>query len=105
MAPVRMVLRIFDVEHGACAMLAAPNDAIAMIDCGHNSTTGSRPSTYLRNTIGRSYLDYLLITNADQDHLGDLSTLHASGIHIKHLMTNSLVPPATLRWMKQQCGP
>jgi beta-lactamase superfamily II metal-dependent hydrolase len=100
-----MVLRVFDVEHGACTMLAGPTDAIAMIDSGHNSTTGWRPSTYLRDKLGRSYLDYLLITNADQDHLSDLSTLHESGIHIKHLMTNVLVPPATLRWIKEQSGP
>jgi len=37
---VKIVLRIFDVEHGASAMLAGSNDALAMIDCGHNSTTG-----------------------------------------------------------------
>jgi beta-lactamase superfamily II metal-dependent hydrolase len=102
---VKMVLRIFDVEHGACTMLAGPNDAMAMIDCGHNRTTNWRPSLFLRNTVGRSYLDYLLITNADQDHLSDLSTLRESGIHIKHLMTNTQIPPATLRWLKQQSGP
>jgi beta-lactamase superfamily II metal-dependent hydrolase len=105
MTTVKMVLRIFDVEHGACTMLAGPNDAIAMIDCGHNSTTGWRPSVFLRKKIGRSYLDYLLITNADEDHLSDLSTLRESGVDVRHLITNTWVPPATLRWMKQQSGP
>src|SRR5262249_30177290 len=102
---VNMVLRIFDVEHGACAMLAGPNDAMAMIDCGHNSSTGWRPSEFLRNEVGRSYLDYLLITNPDQDHLSDLSTLQESGIFIRNLMTNWQVSPAELRWIKQQSGP
>ena len=100
-----MVLRIFDVEHGACTMLAGPNDAIAMIDCGHNSTTGWRPSVFLRNRIGRSYLDYLLITNADQDHLSDLSTLVGSGITVRNLLTNTQVTPLALRWIKERSGP
>ena len=100
-----MILRIFDVEHGACAMLVGPNDALSMIDCGHNSTTGWRPSDYVRYELGRSYLDYLLITNADQDHLSDLWTLCNSGIYINNLLTNFQVSPATLRWIKQQSGP
>jgi beta-lactamase superfamily II metal-dependent hydrolase len=105
MSTVKMVLRIFDVEHGACTMLAGPNDAMAMIDCGHNSTTGWRPSVFLRDTIGRSHIDYLLITNADQDHLSDLSTLFGSGITVGNLFTNTQVTPATLRWIKQRSGP
>lgn len=99
-----MILRIFNVEHGACAMLVGPNDALAMIDCGHNSTTGWRPSNYLRTELARSYLDYLLITNADQDHLSDLGTLYESGIRINNLFTNFKISPATLRWIKQQSG-
>jgi beta-lactamase superfamily II metal-dependent hydrolase len=100
-----MILRIFDVEHGACTMLAGPNDAVAMIDCGHNSSTGWRPSNYLRNKVGRGYLDYLLITNADQDHLSDLSTLRQSRINIRHLISNSRVSPEALRLIKLRSGP
>lgn len=43
---MKIVLRIFDVEHGACVMLAGSNDALAMIDCGHDSTTGWLRITY-----------------------------------------------------------
>jgi hypothetical protein len=43
-----MELQIFDVEHGACALLTAHNGTRFMIDCGHNSTTGWKPGTYLR---------------------------------------------------------
>lgn len=100
-----MLLRIFDVEHGACAMMTASDDALAMIDCGHNSSTGWRPSSYLRYSLRRSSLDYLLITNADQDHLSDLSTLVQSGIAIRHLITNTTIAPQTLRAIKQQAGP
>ena len=44
-----LILRIFDVEHGACAMLAGmDHHALAMVDCGHNATTGWCPSKFLR---------------------------------------------------------
>lgn len=42
-----MQLQIFDVEHGACALLTADNGTRLMIDCGHNATTGWRPGSYL----------------------------------------------------------
>lgn len=100
-----MILRVFDVEHGACTMLAGPSDAVAMIDCGHNGSSGWRPSGYLSNTMRREYLDYLLITNADQDHLSDLSTLRQSGISIRHLISNSRVSPEALRLIKLRSGP
>jgi beta-lactamase superfamily II metal-dependent hydrolase len=75
-----------------------------MIDCGHNGSTGWRPSDYLRK-MGRAHLDYLLITNADQDHISDLSTLIQNGIFVRHLLTNTQVSAQTLRWMKEQAGP
>jgi len=59
---VELTLCVFDVEHGACAMLAPIDDAtgqlgrIAMIDSGHNATTGWRPSTHIRNALKREHL-------------------------------------------------
>lgn len=35
-----MELKIFDVEHGACALLTCDNGSRLMIDCGHNGDTG-----------------------------------------------------------------
>ena len=46
-----------------------------MIDSGHNTTTGWRPSTYIRRILNRRRLEYLFITNADQDHMSDLDGL------------------------------
>lgn len=40
-----MELKVFDVEHGACALLSCDNGARLMIDCGHNSTTHLRASS------------------------------------------------------------
>lgn len=76
-----------------------------MIDCGHNATTGWCPSDCLRNKLGRDYLDYLLVTNADQDHISNLSTMIRRGISIRHLITNTQVTPQALRTIKEQSGP
>lgn len=100
-----MILRIFDVEHGACAIVQGPNNALAMIDCGHNDTTGWRPSTYLRNSLRRGQLEYLLITNVDQDHISDLANLLGSGITVSHFLTNTQVTPEVIRIIKAASGP
>lgn len=80
--PGEMVLRIWDVEHGACAMLHHTLNGtagrLAMIDSGH--TDDWRPSTYIRG-LNRTRLDYLFITNADQDHMSDLQGLWDAGDH------------------------
>lgn len=103
-----MVLRIWDVEHGACAMLWPRQNGqlgrMAMIDSGHNATEGWRPSQYIRRELGRDQLDYLFVTNADQDHLSDLDGLWQEGISISTLTRNRLFPAADLRRIKEQGG-
>ena len=98
-------IRIFDVEHGACAIVGADAPTIAMIDCGHNETTGWRPSDFLRTRLGRAHVDYLLITNVDQDHISDLDNMTRSGISVGVLISNTLVAPEVLRRIKLGCGP
>lgn len=100
-----MYVRIFDVEHGACAMVQGPTKAIAMIDCGHNCATGWRPSTYITSQLNRRHVEYFLVTNADQDHISDLSTLVDSGISLQTLISNVSVSPQALRLIKERCGP
>jgi hypothetical protein len=63
-----MHLQIFDVEHGACALLTCDNGSHLMIDCGHNSDTGWRPGTYLIGQSIRS-IEMLAISNYDEDHV------------------------------------
>ncbi len=54
-------ITIFDVEHGACAMLKhSDSSKLAMVDSGHNGTTKWRPSEYIKNTMKRDTLDGLL---------------------------------------------
>lgn len=101
-----MYLRIFDVEHGACAMVFAPSgQRLAMIDSGDNSTTGWRPSKFIKNGLQRNVLDYLFITNADQDHISDLEGLWEVGVAVKVLFRNRSPEPSILRRIKEAvCG-
>ncbi|MEB0060343.1 hypothetical protein, partial [Variovorax sp. LG9.2] len=104
--PGQMVLRIWDVEHGACAMLAHHQNGVAgrlaMIDSG--DTSDWKPSEHIKNVLGRTQLDYLIITNADQDHMSDLDGLWQAGIDVKTLSRNRHPPPDVLRAIKSVHG-
>lgn len=99
------LLQIYDVEHGACAILESPDrERIAMIDSGHNGTTGWRPSIHIRYGMRRQRLDYFLNTNADQDHLSDLAGLDLHDVYIGTFHRNRSIPVAVLRAIKEQSG-
>jgi beta-lactamase superfamily II metal-dependent hydrolase len=80
---------IFDVEAGQCAIIHSPDGLrIAMVDCGHNYDSGWEPSTHLINRLGRTTIDYLFITNADEDHFSHLADLRANRIGITTFVKN-----------------
>ena len=98
-----MILTIWDVEHGACAMIEhTESSRLAMIDSGHNTTEKWYPSEHIKNTLKRDALDYLFITNADLDHLDDLNGLWKAGINVKSLTRSKGVTPADLRKIKME---
>ncbi len=98
-----MHIDVFDVEHGQCSLLTADTGARVLIDCGHNTTTGWRPSTYLP-LIGVNHLDGLIITNADEDHASDLHNLRKA-VSIDVLVRNPTVTGADVFALKgQHCG-
>ena len=101
-----MILRIWDVEHGACAMLAPIINntlgRLAMIDSGN--TANWRPSNHIRNYLGRNRLDYLFITNADQDHISDLEGFWENEISVSTLIRNPYPSAEELRQIKLQSG-
>jgi hypothetical protein len=76
---------------------------IAMIDAG-NSEVWS-PGSYIRYAIGRTTLDYLFITNADQDHMSDLRGLGQVGVTVDTLIRNPSYTGATMRAIKLGSGP
>lgn len=100
-----MHLRIWDVQHGACAMLWHRYNGVAgklaMIDSG--CADDWRPSTYLRQQ-NRQAVDYLFITNADQDHMSDLDGLWEENIAVRTLTRNPHPPADELRKIKAAGG-
>ena len=76
-----MKIEIFDVEHGQCALVTADDGNHMLIDCGHNATTGWRPSAMLA-ARGIRWLDTLAISNCDEDHVSDLPNI------ARHLLTD-----------------
>lgn len=89
-----MRIRVWDVEHGCCVMVQQVTPTgldqlvggrLAMIDSG--SSADFRPSQYIK-ALNRNRLDYLFITNADQDHMSDLKALDDAGIEVTTLIRN-----------------
>ncbi|QQN73889.1 hypothetical protein JD971_14240 [Croceicoccus sp. YJ47] len=102
-----MRLRIWDVQHGACAMVqhvtGLLGGRLAMIDSGSGSDF--RPSSYIRHGLGRDVLDYLFITNADQDHMSDLRGLQDDGVHVQTLVRNPSYSGLQMHDLKLISGP
>jgi glyoxylase-like metal-dependent hydrolase (beta-lactamase superfamily II) len=100
-----MSLRIWDVEHGACAMLHHTLNGVAgrlaMIDCG--STDDWNPAAYIQGpTFRRERLDYLFITNADQDHMNGLQGLWDAGVYVAVMHHNPTFGPAAFGAVKRR---
>lgn len=97
-----MRIEVFDVEHGACALVTADNGKYAMIDCGHNATTGWRPGDQLAaRRVDR--IEALAVTNYDEDHVSGLPNL-LDRVHVQSLYRNKSVPPAAIRALKSEDG-
>lgn len=74
-----------------------------MIDSGDSGTWS--PSAYIRYVLGRTTLDYLFITNADQDHMSDLRGLERAGVTVDTLIRNTSYTGAAMRAIKLGGGP
>ena len=97
-----MILEIFDVEHGACALVTTNNGKLILIDCGHNASTGWRPGTALRRR-GITAIDRLIVTNYDEDHVSGYSNL-LENVEVGSLQRNRKVAAATIRYLKSEDG-
>ncbi len=97
-----MDLKIFDVEHGACALLTCDNNSRLMVDCGHNATTGWKPGAYLKG-VGISTLEMLAITNYDEDHVSGIADL-CDEVDIRWLWRNRSVSASDLHKLKSEDG-
>jgi beta-lactamase superfamily II metal-dependent hydrolase len=92
-----MKMDVFDVGHGACTVLEAPNGRQIMIDCGFRSAPSYWwPSTYF---YGKSF-DALILTNLDEDHVGDFRDVRKN-VQVKTAWINNTITAANLLTMKQ----
>ena len=66
----RMLIHVFDVEHGECNAIETPSGNLVLIGVGRNSTTNWRPSDWLRRRNQRP--SWIVLSNLDRDHLSDL---------------------------------
>lgn len=95
-------LQVFDVEHGGCALLTCPNGMRMLIDCGHNNSLGWYPGDHLR-ALGVEYLDMLVVTNYDQDHVSGFANL-TDFVAIGNIVRNTSVAPHVIRGFKSDDG-
>ena len=103
-----MKVEIFDVEHGACALVTADTGARMLIDCGHNASTGWGPSTCMSRR-GIETIDMLVVSNYDEDHMSGLPDLRnpyrvGRSTQIKALLRNKSISPENLEDLKKVDG-
>ena len=98
-----MEFTIFNVTHGFCAYLVADNRNVMLFDCGHNETTGFRPSAYLK-ACGCTGIEHLVISNFDQDHISDLPNV-INMFPIKVFYRNRSITADELTNLKLETGP
>lgn len=100
----RMLVQIFDVEHGSCAVIGSPDRRrMAMLDAGHNSDSKWTPSKFFTDGLERKHLDYLFTLNFDQDHIGDMVGV-TNNLSVGVLVRNPSATPSQLRRIKEESG-
>lgn len=98
-----MRLEIFDVGHGACALLTADDGTRIMLDCGHRGTPFPwSPADELRRR-GVTTLDRLYVTNYDEDHVSGIADL-LSVVDVHSIYRNASVSPAQIQQLKSEDG-
>ncbi len=102
-------LQIFDVDHGQCALLTMPTPGgirRVLIDCGHAVNFQGAPwypGAHL-TALGVDYVDMLLCTNYDEDHVSGFPDLDRRGITIGCIVGNPTVAAETIVHLKSEDG-
>lgn len=103
-------LQIFDVDHGQCALLTMPGYGRetyrVLIDCGHSVNFQGGPwypGEHLQG-LGVTYIDMLVCTNYDEDHMSGFPDLLSRGIGIGCILGNPTVAPETIVKLKTEDG-
>ncbi|MDX2277618.1 MAG: hypothetical protein NW206_19380 [Hyphomonadaceae bacterium] len=93
-----MKVQIFDVKHGACAMITGPNGKRLMIDCGYRE--GADP-WFPSSAFAGQRIEMLVVQNLDEDHVDDLPYLWKE-VEIGAFYSNPSVDATALKAMKTQ---
>ena len=97
-----MYLEIFDVEHGACALITTSNGKRVLIDCGDNNSTGWEPGTALRRR-GITEIERLIVTNYDEDHVSGYQNL-IQNVGVRGLQRNANITASQIAFLKSEDG-
>jgi beta-lactamase superfamily II metal-dependent hydrolase len=98
----KVILDIFDVEHGACALITTSGGKHIMVDCGDNTSTGWAPGSALL-ARGIFALERLIVTNYDEDHASGFANLYRN-IAVFGLQRNGNVSAQLLHHLKSEHG-
>jgi len=93
-----MRIEIFDVGHGQCAVVTAPNGRRAMLDCGDRWGDDRfwTPSLH----FFQQAIDVLALTNLDEDHLRDFSNV-MKDCKVPSILSNPTVGPREFALLKK----
>ena len=100
------LLNIFNVDHGACALLSTKTGQHILIDCGHSTDYGGQPwypGQWLKSH-SISHVDLLICTNYDEDHASGAPSLIEHGISVGCILGNPTVPPRVIEHLKTDDG-
>jgi glyoxylase-like metal-dependent hydrolase (beta-lactamase superfamily II) len=97
-----MKLQVFNVEHGACALLTDDNNKRIMIDCGHNASARWYPGSALIGA-GIDRIEALFVTNYDEDHVSGIRDLFGK-VTVGSIWRNATVSPSMIRHLKSTDG-
>jgi beta-lactamase superfamily II metal-dependent hydrolase len=92
-----ITVEIYNVNHGQCAVVTAPNGRRIMVDCGDRFEGGKwwAPSMQYCG----QYIDLLALLNLDEDHLSNFSLLKEY-VRLGAILTNPTVTASGLRLLK-----
>lgn len=94
-----MNIKIYNVGHGACAMVTFPNGRTLMLDCGRNNDPVWKPSIEF---FGQR-VDLLVMQNLDYDHMADLPDVVAH-VNVRRYFSNPTVGANEFLAMKWRPG-
>jgi beta-lactamase superfamily II metal-dependent hydrolase len=95
---IPMQIEIFDVGHGHCTVITAPNGRRMMLDCGQrwDDRTFWTPSLHYFNQT----IDLLALLNLDEDHVRDFDSVMRN-CTVPWVLSNPTIGPSEIAVLKK----